>query len=268
MAFCVVSLAQSLDLNRNKGSKKMRRHIIVSGTTSLVVGAGLALFSAGQAHATPSLATQLAISVDGNPAIIYTGSPLITQSNINDNGLSVLFETVNATANLLTLNEINVVNTTDQALTVNVVASGMNFPGPGGQFTLSGLGTFYNSPGSSVTMTWYADPNNALGATGDSATNTPGVELGSYTATPAGSGTSSYSNNFIVNGYDYSDSDLFSMTEVISYTLAAGGELLSRGQAEATDVPEPGSLLLLGTGLMGIGLIRRHRRGTGMSLSV
>lgn len=54
------------------------------------------------------------------------------------------------------------------------------------------------------------------------------------------------------------------MTEAWTYTLAAGGELISRGQTEtktnvSTPVPEPNDLTLLWFGLLALGAIARQR---------
>ncbi len=57
------------------------------------------------------------------------------------------------------------------------------------------------------------------------------------------------------------DTGLYSMIETWTYTLAPGGQLQNRRQTEdKVFTPEPASLLLLGVGTLGLGLIRRRSR--------
>jgi len=113
-----------------------------------------------------------------------------------------------------------------------------------------------NAIGSNITLNWYNDPANAQGAT--SAGDTPGALIDTFTSTallPA--------DSFSHNGAGaVADGAFFSMTEQATGTLSAGATLLNRGQTEiktATAVAEPGTLALLGAGLIGFGVLGRRR---------
>ena len=235
----------------------------------LLLAAGALAVVASPAHAV----LQISALIDGAPVINCVDQDLSCDSNpvagiltlAPQSGGGVTFlgstqiqriATGAGTFNVLNSSGQQIINDTGGPLDITLAISATDFKGPVTSFSASGSGTVQTGAGSTATFEYYGDPANQQGA--DDPNDKPGILLASDMFTAIGS-TYAFSQN---HSGAFDAAGPFSFTLWVSGTLAPGGSLVNRGQAIVAAVPEPGSLLLLGGALLGLGGVARKRRRT------
>jgi hypothetical protein len=160
--------------------------------------------------------------------------------------------------NTLRSSSLTITNTLGTTANVQASIGATDFTSPAQFATTTGSGTWGSaSQGSSLTYTYYYDAANTQG--GDTATDRPGLLLDTFSDTAL-----IPDDSFDHDGGPFGIFALspFAMTLGFDMTLLGFDSLDSRGQAMSTDVqavPEPMSMILLGSGLLGGGYLKRRR---------
>jgi hypothetical protein len=242
--------------------EELRMKILVpkkkSALTILVLIIGVAVFSfASNAHAVPML--RLTSGADtvtvtdnlggdlfsGTPgAVLYFGTIGSFYFNLTAGITTPVFgSATNPFLDILSLNAGGGAGT----LTFEFTETGFTSPTPVANF-LASIGGTSSSPDTIVQLQTYLDISNTAFGLGTPLGNTGGISTGLDLAFSGASGSG-----------DVATSNPYSLTMVV--TLQHAGPAISSFDAQLNlgHAPEPGSMLLLGSGLVALGLYQRRR---------
>jgi hypothetical protein len=209
------------------------------------------------AHAT----LQIAASVNGGPSFVCVDNTIACDLDPTIGSImqipTTIIDGVSFTGGLdafsvkgpdfLTGPSISTTNNSGAPVTVELTVSDTSFQEPVILAETSASGTFVSSA-PSITTSWWVDTANAQGA--KFAGDTPGTMVDTFSS--PGNPSGSYSHN---TDFPFGATSPFSVTIDETFTLAAGGRLVNREQAEFRPpvIPEPSTWAMMGVGVAFLG---------------